>query len=290
VKLISYIDGGVPRYGAVKDGRIIDLAARLGPAYPDIVTFIANDGLSLARPIVASETGSVDYASAELAPVVPNPGKIVCVGLNYRDHIDEAEIAVGNLKVTSLPMIFARWPESLTGHRQPLVRPRVSHTLDYEAELLVVIGKTTGRHVSADAALKHVFGYACMNEACVREYQRHSSQIVPGKNFERTGGTGPWLVTADEIPDPTNLEIEMRLNGETMQKASTRQMIHSIAETIAYVTRWMPLHPGDLIATGTMGGVGFARTPPVFLKPGDVAEVEINGIGTLVNTVEDEVA
>jgi 2-keto-4-pentenoate hydratase/2-oxohepta-3-ene-1,7-dioic acid hydratase in catechol pathway len=288
VRLVSYRHGDRLSYGAVKDDSIVDLISRMGETFPDIVRFIAEDGLSVARPIVERERGDFPYAGVDLAPVIPNPGKIICVGLNYRDHIDEAETALGNLKTTPLPMIFARWPASLTGHRQPIVRPKVSDTLDYEAELFVIVGKSTGRHLDAANALSYVFGYACLNEACVREYQRHSNQITPGKNFDRTGGTGPWIVTADEIPDPMNLDIEMRLNGAVMQHANTKQMINSIADTMAYITRWTSLEPGDCLATGTMGGVGFARNPPVYLKPGDVAEVEISGIGTLVNPVVDE--
>lgn len=185
-------------------------------------------------------------------------------------------------------MIFARWPESLTAHRQPIFRPKVSNQLDYEAELLAVIGKDTGRYVKADKALDYVFGYSCFNEACLRDYQKHSRQINPGKNFEKTGASGPWIVTADEIKDPENLDIEMRLNGKTMQKANTKDMIHSVAQVIEYVTEWMPFRAGDLIVSGTMGGVGFARDPQVFMKPGDVAEVIIEGIGTLRNVIEDE--
>lgn len=288
MKLVCFRRYGKIRYGAVKDDRVIDLTARLGVSFPDIIAFIAQDGLRVARNVLAQEQGDYRYEELELAPVVPNPGKIMCVGLNYHDHIEEADRSIADLKKPTLPMMFARWPESLTAHRQPIIRPKVSLTLDFEAELLVVMGRDTGRHLPAGKALEHVFGYACMNEACVREYQRHSSQITPGKNFESTGATGPWLVTADEIPDPMNLEVEMRLNGEVMQHANTHQMIHSIPAVIEYITRWTPLKPGDLIATGTMGGVGFARTPPIFMKPGDIAEVSISGIGTLRNTIEDE--
>ncbi len=289
MKLVCYRRHGEIRYGAVKgERRVVDLTARLGASYPDIVSFIAKDGLPLARNILEGENGDFDYGELDLAPVVPNPGKILCVGLNYHDHIEEATRVVANLQKPTLPMIFARWPESLTGHRQSILRPKASVTLDFEAELLVVIGRNTGRYLPKEKALAHVFGYACMNEACVREYQRHSSQITPGKNFESTGATGPWLVTADEIPDPMNLEVEMRLNGEVMQKANTRQMIHSIPAVIEYVSRWTPLKPGDLIASGTMGGVGSGRTPQLWMKPGDIAEVTISGIGTLRNTIEDE--
>lgn len=289
MRLVCYRHGGTIHYGAVKGGRVIDLTTRMGAAYPDIVAFIAGDGLPIARSIVEREEGDFDYETLVLAPVVPNPGKIFCVGLNYHDHIAEAESKLGNLKNTSMPMIFARWPESLAAHRQPILRPKASVTLDWEAELLVIIGRNTGRYLPMERTLEHIFGYACMNEACLREYQRHSSQIVPGKNFEQTGGTGPWMVTADEIADPMNLDIELRLNGEVMQRSNTRQMIQSIPTVIEYISRWIPLKPGDLIATGTMGGVGFSRNPPVFMKPGDVAEVTIEGIGTLRNPIEDEV-
>lgn len=288
MKLVCYRHGGEIHYGAVKGSKVIDLSSRLGGMYPDIVAFIAKDGLPMARSVVERETGDFEYEAVDLVPVVPNPGKIICVGLNYHDHVDEANRAIGNRKATELPMIFARWPESLTAHKKPILRPKVSDKLDWEAELLVIMGKPTGRYVSRERALDYVFGYSCLNEACLRDYQRHSSQINPGKNFEQTGATGPWMVTADEIPDPMNLDIEMRLNGQVMQKANTRQMIHSITATIEYITRWIPLQPGDLIATGTMGGVGFARTPPIFMKPGDIAEIDIERIGVLRNPIADE--
>lgn len=288
MKLICYRHGGALHYGAVKGRKVVDLTSRIGAAYPDIVAFIAKQGLAVAHSIVEREAGDLDYDKVDLLPVVPNPGKIICVGLNYHDHVDEANRTIGNRKATEFPMIFARWPESLAAHGKPILRPRASDKLDWEAELLVVMGQPTGRYVLGKKALGYVFGYSCLNEACLRDYQRHSSQINPGKNFEQTGANGPWMVTADEIPNPMNLDIEMRLNGQVMQKANTRQMIHSITATIEYITRWIPLKPGDLIATGTMGGVGFARTPPIFMKPGDIAEVEIEKIGILRNPIADE--
>jgi 2-keto-4-pentenoate hydratase/2-oxohepta-3-ene-1,7-dioic acid hydratase in catechol pathway len=186
-------------------------------------------------------------------------------------------------------MIFARFAESQTAHRAPILRaPRVSTQLDYEAELLVVIGRRTPRYTSRHDALKYIFGYSCYNEACHRDWQFHTRQLTPGKNFANTGASGPWLVTADEIPDPQNLKLQMRLNGKLMQDAHTSQMIWPTAVLIEYITSWLPLNPGDLIVTGTPGGVGFKRNPPVFMKPGDVAEVEIERIGVLVNTIADE--
>ncbi len=289
MKLVSFEHRGSCHYGAMKGAKVVDLGARLGGLYPTIVDFIAGDGLPIAKSIVENEPGDFNYDDLTLLPVVPNPSRIICVGLNYHDHISEANRQLNRAdKGFERPMIFARWPESLTAHRQPIFRPKVSNQLDYEAELLAVIGKDTGRYVKADKALDYVFGYSCFNEACLRDYQKHSRQINPGKNFEKTGASGPWIVTADEIKDPENLDIEMRLNGATMQKANTKDMIHSVAQVIEYVTEWMPFRAGDLIVSGTMGGVGFARDPQVFMKPGDVAEVIIEGVGTLRNVIEDE--
>jgi len=289
MKLVCYYRPDGIHYGAVKQDKVIDLTARLGGTYPTIVDFIAGQGQPIAKQILAYEEGDFAYESLVLAPVVPNPSKIICVGLNYYDHINEANRQLGRAdKGFENPMIFARWPESMTGHNRPILRPKASHEFDFEAELLVVIGQDTGRYVPEERALDYVFGYSCFNDGSVRDYQRHSRQITPGKNFEKTGPSGPWLVTADEIPDPDNLDIETRLNGQVMQKANTRDMIHSVRQIISYVTRWTPFRPGDLIATGTMGGVGFARQPQVFMKPGDVVEVTIEKIGTLRNHVEDE--
>ena len=290
MKLVSFLHDGNTGYGVVTASeRVIDLSQRLGDRYPDIVAFIAGNGVAAAKALLDAGTpGDYDYTSLELLPVVPNPGKIFCIGLNYHDHVAEADRALGGREVPKKPMVFARWPESLVAHRGVIRRPRVSDKLDWEAELLVVIGERVPRYTPVDKALRHVFGYTAMNEACLRDYQFHSRQLTPGKNFESTGGVGPWLVTADEIADPQNLEVQMRLNGEVMQSANTDDMVFTVAELISYISEWLPLNPGDLIASGTMGGVGFARQPPVFMKPGDRAEVSISGIGTLVNTVQDE--
>jgi 2-keto-4-pentenoate hydratase/2-oxohepta-3-ene-1,7-dioic acid hydratase in catechol pathway len=299
MKLVNFLHEGRTQYGAVKDSRIVNLSSRLGSEYSDIVSFIAGDALPKARAIVESQPGDHDYDAVELLPVVPNPGKIICVGVNYDDHLEEARRHFAEKAEKDgrpmprppqpgYPMIFARWAESLTAHRAPILRPKVSTQLDWEAELLVVIGKPTGRYVKEENALDSIFGYSCMNEACLRDYQFHTGQINPGKNFEKTGATGPWLVTADEVPNPQALDIELLLNGKRMQFGNTRDMTNSIAKTIAYITQWIPLQPGDLIATGTMGGVGFTRKPPIFMKAGDVAEVIIQGIGTLRNEIKDE--
>lgn len=279
MRLVSFSIGGKPHFGAVIGDRVVDLTARLGCTITD---FIA------ATPAAAAailDSGATDHALADLAllPVVPDPGKIICIGLNYAEHKAEAA-----RNPADQPMLFARWPETLTGHGAPLVIPRISTMLDWEAEMAVIIGKPTGRYLPAERALDHVYGYACMNEGSVRDWQRHSSQVTAGKNFEGTGPVGPWLVTADEVPDPQALDLECRVNGQVMQKANTRDMIWPVAEMIAYISNWIGLNPGDMIASGTPAGVGSRRTPPVFLQPGDVVEVEIERLGTLRNTVVKE--
>ncbi len=284
MKLVSYLHQGQACYGLVQDGRVLDLGSRLPQR--DIVSFIAAGAPAQAEAarLARSQPGDHDYEAVQLLPVVPDPGKIICIGINYEDHRVEA----GRDK-TEHPMVFARFPESQTAHRGPILRaPRVSIQLDYEAELLVVIGRRAPRYTPRAQALQHVFGYACYNEACHRDWQFHTRQLTPGKNFESTGASGPWIVTADEIPDPQKLKLEMRLNGRTMQDAHTSQMVWPVDVLIEYITSWLPLNPGDLIVSGTPGGVGFKRQPPVFMKPGDVAEVEIEGIGVLRNVIADE--
>jgi 2-keto-4-pentenoate hydratase/2-oxohepta-3-ene-1,7-dioic acid hydratase in catechol pathway len=215
----------------------------------------------------------------ELAPVIPDPDKIICVGLNYRDHVAESGKAV-----TEKPALFARFAGSQVGHLQPLVKPAISDEFDYEGELAVVMGKG-GRHIPAERALEHVAGYSCYNDGSVRDWQRHTSQYLAGKTFAGTGAFGPWLVTADEIPDPSRLTLETRLNGEIVQHTTTDLMITPIPEQIAYISTILPLLPGDVIVSGTPGGVGVKRRPPLFMRPGDVAEVEISGVGVLRNPV-----
>lgn len=285
MKLVSFAIDGRARYGLVTGEGVCDLSERLGPACANMIGFIANDPRSAAEAI--GDGDSPDYRLKELTflPVVPNAGKIVCIGLNYQAHREEGK---GKRDPSDKPMLFARWAETLIGHDAPLIIPRVSDMLDYEAELLVVIGKETGRYVPVERALDHVFGYACMNEGSVRDWQRHSSQVTAGKNFIGTGATGPLIVTADEVGDPQTLDISLTVNGDVRQKANTADMIWSVAEMITYITNWVPLHPGDLIATGTPAGVGSMRKPPVFLQPGDVVAVTIDKLGTLKNTVVRE--
>ena len=257
---------------------------------PDGVRYVPLDGTEslarrlddpLPRPEPDWDTAPL-LAKARFLPLIPRPGALWCVGLNYEDH----RLETGRAKA-DYPTLFTRFPASLVGHGEALVRPAVSTQLDYEAELAVIIGRG-GRHIAEAEALEHVAGYACFNDASVRDYQNHSTQFGPGKNFWRTGGFGPFLVTADEIPDPQNLAIGTRLNSVMVQQSHTSQMTYPVRELIAYLSRIHPLASGDVIATGTPSGVGVARDPQLFLEPGDVVEVEIGSVGVLRNTVVDE--
>ncbi|MFD1612337.1 fumarylacetoacetate hydrolase family protein [Sphingomonas tabacisoli] len=217
-----------------------------------------------------------------LLPLIPNPGKILCVGLNYATHVAET-----GREQKDHPAIFTRWADTLVAHEQPMVRPRVSTDFDYEGELAVVIGKG-GRAIPKGQALQHVAGYSCFNDGSVRDWQKHNIQFTPGKNFPGTGAFGPALVTPDEIPDLGSQRVVTRLNGNVVQDQPVSDMIWGVADIIAYVSAFTPLSAGDVIATGTPGGVGAKRNPPLWMKAGDLVEVEIGVIGTLKNRIIDE--
>jgi 2-keto-4-pentenoate hydratase/2-oxohepta-3-ene-1,7-dioic acid hydratase in catechol pathway len=284
MKLVSFVAQGRPSYGVVKGTGVIDLGNRLGDHWPTLRALLTAGALAEAERAGRDAAPDLSLEGLELAPVIPDPDKIICVGLNYRDHVAET-----GRTVTAKPALFARFAGSQVGHLRPLVKPVVSDEFDYEGELAVVIGKG-GRHIPAEHALEHVAGYSCYNEGSVRDWQRHTTQYLAGKSFAGTGGFGPWLVTADEIPDPTRLTLETRLNGQVVQHTTTDLMITPVAEQIAYISTMLPLLPGDVIVSGTPGGVGAKRTPPLFMRPGDVAEVEISGIGVLRNPVVAEAA
>jgi 2-keto-4-pentenoate hydratase/2-oxohepta-3-ene-1,7-dioic acid hydratase in catechol pathway len=280
MKLVSFVAGdGRLGYGGIKNGGVVDLSRRFGERAPTLRTLLAAGALAEAERIAQDSAPDFPLEGLELAPVIPDPDKIICVGLNYRDHVAETGKAV-----TEKPALFARFAGSQVGHLQPLVKPAISDEFDYEGELAVVIGKG-GRHIRAERALEHVAGYSCYNDGSVRDWQRHTSQYLAGKTFAGTGGFGPWLVTADEIPDPSRLTLETRLNGEVVQHTTTDLMITPVPEQIAYISTILPLLPGDVIVSGTPGGVGVKRRPPLFMRPGDVAEVEISGVGLLRNPV-----
>jgi len=280
MKLLSFVAEGRPGYGAVKGQGVVDLTSRLPSR--SLRELLEAGGLKQAEEVLASAKPDYALEAITYAPVIPDPGKIICVGLNYRDHVAET-----GRTVTEKPALFARFPTSQVGHLQPLVRPRVSEHFDYEGELAVIIGRR-GRHIARAEALAHVAGYSCYNEGSIRDWQRHTSQFLAGKTFDQSGSFGPWLVTRDEIADPGKLALETRLNGETVQKTTTDLLITDVPDLIVYCSTIMTLMPGDVIITGTPGGVGFKRTPPLFMKPGDTVEVAISGIGVLRNPVAAE--
>ena len=261
---------------------MVDAVPRLDGRYPSLRAALAAGALGEVRR--ATEGASADHGLDEITwlPPIPHPEKILCVGVNYVAHREET----GRTE-SEFATLFTRFANTQVGHDQPLVRPRVSTELDYEAELAVIIGKPA-HHVRREDALSYVAGYSCYQDATLRDWQRHTTQFTPGKNFIGTGGFGPWMVTADEIPDPSRLTLVGRLNKTEMQRATTDLLIFDIPALIAYITTFTELVPGDVISTGTPGGVGSKRQPPVWLKPGDVFEVEISGIGVLRNTVVDE--
>ena len=282
MQLVSYSVHGSPSYGVVTDAGVVDLKSRLGGTFPTLKALLAGRGFQAARRIAEKERPDHRLEEVTLLPVIPDVDKIFCVGINYHSHRQET-----GRQETPYPTIFTRYANTQVGHLQPLIKPRVSDAFDFEAELAVIIGKPA-RHVPKERALDYIAGYSCYHDGSVRDWQRHTSQFTPGKNFPGTGGFGPWLVTADEIPDPSELTVVMRLNGHEMQHATTDLMIFNVPTLINYITTFTELIPGDVIATGTPGGVGFARNPPVFMKPGDIAEVEITAIGVLRNPVKAE--
>ncbi|HEV2430389.1 MAG TPA: fumarylacetoacetate hydrolase family protein [Burkholderiales bacterium] len=281
MKLASFSTAQGTSYGAVTANGIVDLRRRLGNQFPDLKALVAGNGLSQAEQYLSA---APDYQSTDVnwLPVIPNPDKILCVGLNYQEHVVET-----GRDNTEQPAIFIRLPESQVGHRQPILRPRESKNLDYEAEIAVIIGRP-GRRISQKDSWSHIAGYSCYNDGSVRDWQRHTIQWTAGKNFARTGGFGPWMVTADEIPPGTRMTLSCRLNGERMQHATTEQMIFKIPKILEYVSSWTTLVPGDVIVTGTPGGVGARRTPPVWMKPDDKVEVEIDKVGILENTIGED--
>jgi 2-keto-4-pentenoate hydratase/2-oxohepta-3-ene-1,7-dioic acid hydratase in catechol pathway len=280
VKLATFQVGGEATWGVIEGQEAADVGAVFGAELPDlraVIEYAAFERISHAlRSAPRHPLTSIDWQ-----PVIPNPSKVLCIGLNYQTHRQET-----GRDATAHPAVFVRFADSQIGHGEPLVRPRVSTDLDYEGELAVVIGRA-GRYIGRTSAMEHVAGYCCYNDATVRDWQRHTIQFTPGKNFPGTGAFGPILVTADEIADYRDLTLETRLNGVRMQYAELNQLIFDVPALIEYCSAFTPLSPGDVIVTGTPGGVGFKRTPPVFLKPGDVVEVEIPGVGLLKNEVVD---
>ena len=286
MRFLSFEANGQAGIGWVKDIHATDFV-NLTLAAPELPRNLKDlictpGGLAAAdtaaRKAPASSVQAM--ASVTMLPLIPNPGKIVCMGLNYADHAKEG----GNAR-PEYPSFFLRGPSSMVGHLAPLVRPKASTQLDYEAELAVVIGQRA-RHLTTTNALSCVAGYSCFNDASIRNYQRKSNQWTIGKNFDGSGGFGPSLVTADELPPGcVGLRIQSILNGKIMQDANTQDMVFGVARTIALLSECLTLEPGDVLVMGTPGGVGYARTPPVWMKPGDTIDISIQGVGVLSNPV-----
>jgi 2-keto-4-pentenoate hydratase/2-oxohepta-3-ene-1,7-dioic acid hydratase in catechol pathway len=282
MKLATYRHAGKEAYGAVAGDRLVPLSAKLSGKWPDLRAALRAGGLDALADAARSEAPSLKLSEVELLPPIPYPEKIICVGLNYRTHIEE-----GGRDTPTHPMLFARFPDSLVGHGQKMVRPKASQNYDFEGELAVIIGKLA-HHVPRERAFDYIAGYSCFNDGSLRDFQRHTSQFLPGKTFWRSGSFGPYLVTKDEVPDVRALTLTTRLNGEVMQHAPVSDLLFDVPHLISFISQIAPLRPGDVIMTGTTGGVGGARKPPVWMKPGDKIEVEISSVGTLANDIVDE--
>jgi 2-keto-4-pentenoate hydratase/2-oxohepta-3-ene-1,7-dioic acid hydratase in catechol pathway len=280
MKLASYLADGVEVFGAVVGDGIVTMGHRFEGRYPDLRAALEAGALEEIHR--AAEEGQPDHTLSEVRflPVIPNPEKIICAGINYRSHAAET-----GRDLPPQPSMFLRFADTLVGHEGEMIRPSISEQFDFEGELAVVIGRG-GRHIKPENALDHVAGYTCFVDGSVRDYQKYS--VSAGKNFPGTGPLGPWIVTTDEIPDPTRLTLTTRLNGKEVQRSGTDLLLHSIPAIIAFCSDFTPLVPGDIIATGTPEGVGHRRNPPLWMKAGDLLEVEITGIGTLRSRIVDE--
>ncbi|PWB63437.1 MAG: 5-oxopent-3-ene-1,2,5-tricarboxylate decarboxylase [Bradyrhizobiaceae bacterium] len=289
MKIVGFESDAGLRLGLVEGDGVVDLNAA-DPKLPNdlgAVLAATNGDLGALGEIAKRAPASARRPLAGLPYALPvaRPGKIICLGLNYLDHVKEGP---QRDNIPQFPTIFMRGLTSMVPHESPILRPQVSEQLDYEAELILVVGRRA-KHLTLDNALSCIAGYACGNEGSVREFQRKTTQWDMGKNFDRTGGFGPWMVTADELPPAAKgLKIESRLNGKVMQSDDTANMMFPIPEMLVYVTQGMTLEPGDIVFTGTPSGVGHARKPPAWMRAGDVCEIEIEGIGVLRNPIADE--
>ena len=287
MRLVSFSKDGSHRIGYLNGDSVVDLSIA-APHLPSSLAgllALGSEGLEEAKQaaMTANQGASIPESDISYIPLIPSPPKIICIGRNYAAHAKE-----GGVEPPTYPEIFFRGATSLVGHKSAIVRPLCSDKLDYEAELVAIVGRRA-KNVSAEDALSVIAGYSIFNDATLRDYQRKSSQWTIGKNFDNTGALGPMFVSADELPDGADgLRIQTRLNGQTMQDANTRDFIFPVSDLVVKLSECMTLEPGDIIVTGTPAGVGYARTPPVFMKAGDVCEIEIEGIGTLSNAVGNE--
>ena len=282
MKLISFTRLGEVGFGALVDDGVVDLTNQLDYGVDSIKEAIESDLLYIAEEYLEGRSPNFAMSDVTLLPVIPNPSKIICIGLNYENHRKETK-----RPDVEHPTIFVRYPDSQVAHGQALIKPKSTERFDYEGEMAVIIGDG-GRNISEESALEHVAGFACYNDGSVRNWQRHTSQFTPGKTFPGTGAFGPYMVTPDEVGDYTKLPIQTRLNGEIMQDAKLSDLIFPVPRLINYVSQFTPLAAGDVIVSGTPGGVGDKREPPVYMVPGDLVEVEIGILGTLANPVVGE--
>jgi 2-keto-4-pentenoate hydratase/2-oxohepta-3-ene-1,7-dioic acid hydratase in catechol pathway len=285
MRLASFDIGGRPCYGAVIADQIVDLHARFRGRFPTLLDLLRGHALAEAQAAVVGARADYALGDLKLLPPVTAPEKILCIGINYANRNKDYNDA----DIPKYPSMFFRVPGSLAGHDRPIVRPKVSEQFDYEGEIAIVIGRE-GRHIAREKALGHIAGVTLCNEGSVRDWLRHGKfNVTQGKNFDASGGMGPWLVTADEIDLAKPLQLTVRVNGEITQDDSTANMIFPFADLIAYVTTFMTLKPGDVIVTGTPVRLGPRSDPPRWLKPGDVIEISVPEIGTLRNHVVDEI-
>ena len=283
MNFISYLKDGEEKFGISQDHKIIDLTGKINGSN-SLKELIFSNGLHEARKYAANHPGDLDIKFINLLPVIPNPSKIICVGLNYHDHVKETEKTVADNPVT-----FQRFNDSQAAHLENMIIPYASEKLDFEGEMALIM-KESGSHIKEEDALKYVAGYSCYNDGSVRDWQRHTkSTFGMGKNFKKTGSFGPHMVLAEDIQDYKKLTLETVLNGEVMQSASLSQLIFDLPFLISYVSKALPWRAGDVLVTGTPGGVGFKRNPPIFLKEGDKVDIIISEIGTLSNTLQNEV-
>jgi len=278
MKLLSFAADGKEWFGVARDDGVVTLNDKIGQ--PDLRAALAAGAIEAIRRVAKVAAADRRLGEIKFLPVIPRPGKILCAGLNYRSHVAEM-----GRELPKQPSMFARFSDTLVGHGGEMIRPSVSDNFDFEGELALIIGKG-GRHIKPEAALDHVAGYTCFVDGSVRDFQKFS--VTSGKNFPSTGPLGPWIVTSDEIPDPSRLTLTTRLNGQKVQHATTDLLIYSIPQIIAFCSDFTPLSAGDVIATGTPEGVGHGRKPPLWMKPGDTLEVEISGIGVLRTLIVDE--
>ena len=286
MKLLSFLAGGQETWGVVIGDGVADLGKSLGGRFPTLLDFIASPAYADRETIAAKASADHKLSDITYLPVITRPEKICCLVRNYLDHHNEVIASGLHRELSEFPPIFLRVWRSLTAHGQPIVRPPESESLDWEGEMALIIGKG-GRRIPEAEAMSHVAGYACFNDASVREWQFHAKQIAAGKNFVGTGAFGPWMVTADEIHNPDLLKLETRLNGKTEQSSDTSNLIFKLPTLINYCSTVFDLVPGDVIVTGTPAGVGWSRKPPLFMKAGDTVEVEIEHLGVLRNPVVD---